>query len=603
MENTTKDFLQFIEDNDDLTVEVSPGISYSMKEINNESYRLYNARFRDGATEENGFERVFMRKMWVVYRTLIQGSDLDLKHFNVRSLNGVKIRLVALLKMAFYSHLSRTFFGEFIDRVMAEMCWFGSSIVKRFDGTVDTVDLRNYITEPHIKNPQERRHGEMLLYTYDQMLSYKGEWKKHWKEVEAVWEKMQQEGDLLFKVCEFWTWREIKGEVHKVCVKYLDNTITDKGKLNNPEDWTPYIELDSFITPYKKRRTSKRLIKKLGEYEERFPYEQFDLFDVPGRGQGMGCGELLASPQWVYNELYNNKRKLDLKGLMGINVHTAIQGVNGLSTLSQEAVANLETGSIITLAPGETFQQLGVDMKSGDFNLMEEKIYELMRQIIGITAQGTGEEMPASTSATQAAINQQVANTVFDYTRERMHHGIKQLFNNGYSEDIINEIDEKDMIAIVGDPRELTEIDKVFLDNAVNKWAMDVKNQTGLYPSEEEYIGVYEQVKTELQGMGDTRFPAIKKEILKDMEWYIDFDMKDESFDYKTRMEALNSIKNDPESTKSKAKVEDELLSTMGMNPRAYDKSAEEKAEEERVRQEQLKAESGLLTAPAPVNV
>lgn len=603
MENTTKEFLQFIEDNDDLTVEVSPGVSYSMRETNNESYRLYSARFKDGSIEENGFERVFMRKMWVVYRTLIQGSDLDLKNFNVRSLNGVKIRLVALLRMALYSHLSRTFFGEFIDKVMGEMCWFGTSIVKRFDGTVDTVDLRNYVTEPHIKNPQERRHGEMLFYSYDQMLSHKEEWKEHWNEVEAIWKKMQQNGESLFKVCEFWTWKEMKGEIHKVCIKYLDNTITDKGKINNPEDWTPYIELESFITPYKKRRTSKRLIKKLGEYEERFPYEQFDLFDVPGRGQGMGCGELLASPQWVYNELYNNKRKLDLKGLMGINVHTAIQGVNGLSVLSQESVANLETGSIITLAPGETFEQLKVDMKSGDFDLMEEKIYELMRQIIGITAQGTGEEMPAATSATQASINQQVANTVFDYTRERMHHGIKKLFNNGYSEDIINEIDEEDMVAIVGDPTELIEMDKVLLDNAVNKWAIEVKNQTGLYPSEEEYTQVYEQVKTELQAMGDTRFPAIKKALLKDMEWYIDFDMKDESFDYKTRMEALNFIKNDPESTKSKAKVEDELLSTMGMNPRAYDKSPEEKAEEERLRQEQLMAESGLLTAPAPVNV
>ena len=600
MEENKSEFLQFIADNENMTVEVSPGVSYNMRDVNNESHRLYNARFKDGSKEENGFERVFMRKMWVVYRTLIQGSDLDLKHFNIRSLNGVKIRLVALLKMAFYSHLSRTFFGEFVDKVMGEMCWFGSAYVKRANGSVYLVDNRNYITEANIKNPQDRKHAELIFYTYEEMLSHQEEWKDSWNEIEEVWEKMQQKGESRFKVCEFWTWREMEdGKVHKVCVKELDNTITDKGKGNNPSDWRPYIELEVFKTPYKNRRTSKRMAAKLGEYEEMFPYEQFDLFDVPGRGQAMGCGELLADPQWVYNELYNNKRKLDLKGLMGINVHTAIQGTNGLSTLSQESVANLETGSIITLAPGETFNQLPVDMKSGDFDLMEAKIYELMRQIIGITAQGTGEETPASTSATQASINQTVANTVFDFTRERIHHGIKRLFNNGYSDDIVNELDEKEMVAIVGDPTELIEMDKMLIDNAVNQWALDTKNSTGMYPTEEEYAQVYEKLKQDLQAHGDTRFPAIKKQLLKDMEYYIDFEMKDESFDYKSRIEILNGMKNDLNSTKSKAKIEDELIATMGANPRAYDKSAEEKAADEQRIQQELMAKGGIAPAPA----
>jgi hypothetical protein len=293
------DILKFITDYEDGDVEVSEGVSYSMKEVNSESYRLYNAKFKDGEKEENGFERTFMRKMWVIYRTLIQGSDLDMKHFTIRSLNGVKLLLVSILKMAFYSHLSRTFFGEFLDKVMGEMCWFGTSIVKRVDGKVSTVDLRNYITEPNIQDPQERRHAELVFYTYDEMLSNKEAWKEHWDDIELVWEKLQKAGESKFKVIEFWTWGEIENKVHKICIKYLDNTLIEKGELNKPDDWVPYIELETFKTPYKKRRTSKRIAEKLGEYEEMFPYEQFDLFKVPGRWQAMGCGELLANPQMV----------------------------------------------------------------------------------------------------------------------------------------------------------------------------------------------------------------------------------------------------------------------------------------------------------------
>ncbi|NCC19287.1 MAG: hypothetical protein EOM29_10150, partial [Bacteroidia bacterium] len=162
---------QFITDNEQMEVEVSPGVSYSMRELINKLYRLYNAQFENNPIEPSGFKNIFFRKMWVVYRTLIQGSDLDLKHFNIRSLNGVKVRLVVMLRTMFTSHLSRTFFNEFVDKVMAEMCWFGSSIVKRYNGTVDTVDLRNYITEINIQDPQERKHAEMCYYSYDEVMA------------------------------------------------------------------------------------------------------------------------------------------------------------------------------------------------------------------------------------------------------------------------------------------------------------------------------------------------------------------------------------------------------------------------------------------------
>jgi alpha-glucuronidase len=60
------------------------------------------------------------------------------------------------------------------------------------------------------------------------------------------------------------------------------------------------------------------------------------------------------------------------------------------------------------------------------------------------------------------------------------------------------------------------------------------------------------------------------------MEYYLEFDITEEAVDYKGRTSALMSIKADPTSTKSKAKVEDELLALYGLNPRQYDKTPEE---------------------------
>ena len=573
MKNYTKEIENFISEYSVGTVEVSPGVSYNMVDVNNESYRLYNAQFQSGKVEESGFMRAFMRKAWVVYRTLIQGSDLDMKNLNIRSTNGVKVKLTSMIRMTFISHLSRTFFGEFIDKVMSEMCWFGSSIVKRVDGTVTTVDMRNYITETNIQNPQERRHLEMCYYSYDRMMSYEEKWADNWDAVLKVWDEMQKQGESQFKVLEFWTFNE-KGE--KVCVKALDNTITKKDTFHDVQDWIPYIQLDVFVTPLKIKRKSKRMAKELGEYELMFPYEQFDLFKVFGRQQGMGVGELLADISIVYNTVFNTTVKNVQKASLGIHVHNAVQGVDGLSELLQENIANLLEGGVISLSPGESLTNLRFDTNIQDFDMLETKLYEMMRQLIGITAQGTGEEQPASTSATQASINQQTANTVYDFVRERMHHGIKRLFNNGYADDIWEEIDENELTAVVGDPVQLEEMDNFYLDNAMNVWALEIKKQTGMYPEIEEFTANREIVKQELQAQGDTRFPAIKKSIAKDMEYLFEFDITDESVDTKGRFDALLAMKNDPLSTKSKAKIENEILNLQGLNPRQYDKSPEE---------------------------
>ena len=573
MKNYTKEIENFISEYSVGTVEVSPGVSYNMVDANNESYRLYNAQFQSGKVEESGFTRAFMRKAWVVYRTLIQGSDLDMKNLNIRSTNGVKVKLTSMIRMTFISHLSRTFFGEFIDKVMSEMCWFGSSIVKRVDGTVTTVDMRNYITETNIQNPQERRHLEMCYYSYDRMMSYEEQWADNWDAVLKVWDEMQKQGESQFKVLEFWTFNE-KGE--KVCVKALDNTITKKDTFHDVQDWIPYIQLDVFVTPLKIKRKSKRMAKELGEYELMFPYEQFDLFKVFGRQQGMGVGELLADISIVYNTVFNTTVKNVQKASLGIHVHNAVQGVDGLSELLQENIANLLEGGVISLSPGESLTNLRFDTNIQDFDMLETKLYEMMRQLIGITAQGTGEEQPASTSATQASINQQTANTVYDFVRERMHHGIKRLFNNGYADDIWEEIDENELTAVVGDPVQLEEMDNFYLDNAMNVWALEIKKQTGMYPEIEEFTANREIVKQDLQAQGDTRFPAIKKSIAKDMEYLFEFDITDESVDTKGRFDALLAMKNDPLSTKSKAKIENEILNLQGLNPRQYDKSPEE---------------------------
>jgi len=603
---TPKDFQTFLENNEDMTIEVGGGVSYNLRDVIEESYRLYNAKFENGETEDSGFTRIFYRMIWVIYRTIIMASDIDLKDLNIRSLNGRGIRVLSLFKMAVHTHLGRTFFGKYVDKVLGDVCWFGSSMTKRVDGKVETVDLRNYTTNATIKDPQERDHAEACYYSWEKMQSYKDDWKGAWEDIEALWKKMQEEGETKFRIFEWWTQDTLEEkltDVHKVCIKYLDNEIVDWKKNEKPNDWQPKVELDRFKTPYKRKRQSKRMSIKLGDVEEMYPYEQADFFDAPGRWLAFGCAELLSGLSEHYNEYTNNKRKKDILDLKGIFVHKAGEKSN---SLTQEYISNLDTHAVISLAQDEDFQRLVVDTKTAEYIANVDKLYELMRLTLGVTAQGTGEEMPASTSATQASINAQTQQTTYDFVRERMHHFIVGLFQNGYFEDILNELDEQEFNAIIGDPRQLVEVDNFLVDNAMNKWASDMKEATGMYPTEEKYGQVREQVMAQLAKMDDMRFPDLKKEMLKGVDSFIEFYVTNESFDKKSKVETLVGIKNDPNSTKNKEAVEDTILDLLNENPRQYDKTPEQKAMEaeamrQNMMQQMLKTQNDAQAMNAPI--
>lgn len=590
---TYKDFQNFLKNNEDMTVEVGGGVSYNLRDVIEESYRLFNAKFESNEQETSGFRRIFYRMIWVIYRTIIMASDVDLKDLNMRSLNGRGIKVLALFKMAVRTHLGRTFFGKYVDKTLSDMVWFGSAISKRVDGKIESVDLRNYTTNATIKNPQERDHAEACYYSWEQMQSYKDDWKENWDAIKALWKKMQDQGEKKFRIYEWWTEDVLSDdertnaskETHKICIKYLDNEIVDWQQNTKPEDWQTKVELGRFKTPYKRRRQSKRMASKLGEYEETYPYEQADLFDVPGRWLGFGCAELLSGLQEHYNEFANNKRKKDILDLKGIFVHNA--GVTS-NTLTQEYISNLDTHAVISLSNDEQFQRLVIDTKTAEFIANIDKLYEIMRLVMGVTSQGTGEELPAATSATQASLNNQTQQTTYDFVRERMHHFLVGLFQNGYFEDIVNELDEQELNSIIGDPRQLVELDNFFVDNAMNQWALDVKEQTGMYPSEEAYQGAREQLMAELAQMEDMRFPNLKKEMLKNADYFIEFYVTNESFDKRSKVETLIGMKNDPNSTKNKEAIEDAILDILNENPRQYDKTPEQKAQEAEVMRQQM---------------
>jgi hypothetical protein len=212
---------------------------------------------------------------------------------------------------ALYSNAPNTTFQN--NEVFGGKC--GGLQIYSDEYAVDNAVVRNnyfhdIVRAPHIKDIQESGLAERQFLTRDEVRA------KSWgdmDEVKEMFELLEKDGEHLLPVIEWWTFDDELYEeghpehkkldkYHKVCKVYLDRSNNVPENSKEAAEWDPFVELDCFVTPEKKRRTSSKLRKELGEYEEMFPYEQADFFDAPGRWLSFGCGELLSGLQEHYNE-------------------------------------------------------------------------------------------------------------------------------------------------------------------------------------------------------------------------------------------------------------------------------------------------------------
>jgi hypothetical protein len=181
---------------------------------------------------------------------------------------------------------------------------------------------------------------------------------------------------------------------------------------------------------------------------------------------------------------------------------------------------------------------------------------------------------------------------------------------NGYFNDIIDELDKEELVAIVGDPKQLEELDRIMAEAKAEQSAIKRYNTLAQYNNGEvdfEQIATLENLKkaetdymvSEAQKQGDMRWAEIKKAMLKNIDTYIEFYVTNEPFDKRAKLDALLTMKADPYTTKSREAIEDSLLDILNENPRQFDKTPEENAAEAENARQMALAEQGLNT---PVN-
>jgi len=523
------DIRTFIEKYEDATVVVGNKTTYNQREIINKVHQMLAGQFTDKYFQDGETKKLYFNVIMGFCQALRRGSKLRISEFSLTSVNGAFLKMVDLLKMAFKHFLRFNGWNETRDEVQAELIEMGHVLTKVVDGETKVVDLRNVVFRPNAKTLKEDGCVEKRYLTYEEAKAEFGG-NKHWKEIKDFYEANKEKTDLI-TFNEHWKIDEFDGEETKGCVVYLDKSgVEDPDEYAQADEWSPYLEVDRFVSPHEVKTSNKRERRIYGEKKRVFPYDEQRLIEIPGRYLGMGAYEMCLPAQEDYNEKRNYKRKFDRLALRGILVHKVgnLRQKEDGDALTQEFLKRLDTGAAVKIFSDETLERLNIGSATAETIAMTNDLFEFMRFMLGVTPIAIG-ETASNKTASFAIIQNQNQQSTYQAIKTKTARLFERLFQDFLLDDVVEELLRGDIIGLYGDEDDLDELDKFVASHEVNS-ALN-RRPTAITPEAgqqaiKERAGQY-------QRMGETQFMDIRgskvkqafRKLLGQIDYIVEFNI------------------------------------------------------------------------------
>jgi hypothetical protein len=545
-------FMTFINTHSQMTVNLTDEVSYNQRNVIEENILDKNFKFSVPAYSD-GTEKVYFSIPYIIADATYRNTNMDTKDVQVKSDNYSAVSWIPLIRGAVKNYLKVSMFDEVMNDVRRELIDMGHVITKEVNGETKIVNLINIIRPSEIMDLQDGGLAEATYLTWDKMLLNKDEWKKSWKKIEELKETMDSVQRKTFRVYEWWTIDEFDGEETKGCIKFLDCSMFDASLSDTPDNWTPYVELESFATPESEIVHSKALLKKMkaqglakGNQMPIYPYEEERLVKVNGRWMGMGYYELLRNEGKAFQKTMNEKLRYDELLHKGVIVHTkapfASKGTG--RGIEADVINRIQTGTMISIKSGEKLDRLNLGSLTADFLATAEAWFKLARQKVGVSETALGDRIPSSSTATVAVLSEKNAKNAFDIVNEQQGIFFEKLFTRFKITEIIKDITEDEWTKIIGDTAELERMEEAFIENLVNESVAEAARTGQILPAASslptEQLDQLKKAVQVLRGrQGTARFAQFQKSMLEDFDLNVSFYFDDRPFD---KQVILNSI-------------------------------------------------------------
>lgn len=509
----------------DSTAFVTSKIAFNVRTLIETLRKNYYGIFDEPNDPGTGQKKIWIPLTESVVDSIVKNIDLDSKDVNIRAKRANAVGMASFVRSLVKNELDKIQFGEMLDEMERFLCVDGTVVWKTYivnlEGKkrirVKRVDLLNFYIDPTAPNVQEATVIERAAMTTEELKSMDG-----WDNVDDV----------------------AGGNVSRNDPNLTGNTGTgvSKGELVEVfERWG--LMPRSLITGNDKDKEmvhghivvsgTNGSIARVHLIEENTeedsdgniikPYEECWYMKGLNRWHGRGPAEKIMMLQIYLNTVMNiriTRARVSQLGIFKIRKNSGI---------TPQMLGKLAANGVISVNDPSDIEQMVIQEASQASYQDEDNISSWAGRVTSAFESVTGEQLPSSTPATNAVIQNRMAQSQFVMVRKGVGMFLQRWLKRHYLPKLAKTVTKGDITRMAGEIDEIRNFDNL-MANGMVKGKVDEMLAQGQVPSPDMVRAEKERVLARMQANGPDRYVEMMRS--PDMsEFDIAIDITNEEID------------------------------------------------------------------------
>jgi len=516
-------------------------VKFSQRETIETIDAYLNSKHISGETDSKGREKPFFNIVTAARNIWFRATDIDRKNIKIKATKEAMLGLSMVATIKLQEWMRKSGFGMFLNDWGLSLASYGSSIPKfvEKDGelTCETIPWQRMIVDAvdFESNPQIEKiwmtPAQLLKKDYNQEIVE--------KLLDALEARETSDGQDKDNKADYIPIYEVHGELS---LMYLT------GNKKDEDEYVQQMHVISFLEG-----------KEEGEWddydlymgrEEKNPYMISHLIPIDGRTLSIGSVEHLFMAQWMENHTSKNiKDQLDLASkLITQTADTKFAGRNVLDSI--------ETGDILTHGINQPLTRIDNHADIQALQSFGDQWKKIGNEITGVSEAMLGMSAKSGTAWRQTEALLQESHDLFEQMTENKGLYLKQMLTDYIIPHIKKKMNTSEELSEILEDHQVAALDARFVPNkaikVVNQKMKDaiLSGKAFTEEQQQEELGIAtDTIQNALSSMGNQRFIKPSdvpnktwKEVMKDLEWELEYDITGEAKDSQAIMATLTTV-------------------------------------------------------------
>lgn len=509
-------------------IEVVPGFNFSQYQTIKRCHLYINSHFYDQSLF-SGREKIFFNISKYRKDAAATMIDIDTGDCRLYPMNPKSEWSTFLLEKELKLWLKDNNMARKLNEIADQAVSYGTSVVKKTKKGAVIVDLRRLFCDPTVAKIKDSRFITIKHYYTPTQLRKKV--KDGWNSamIEDIIEK--KKGQKSFAPQSYENFGQKNPIVSAPYIEIYERYGEVEGSqldLNGPQDdfvRSLFIVAEPFAIGRSedgKNQWDDGAVLFKSEWKGDYPFNDYHYSQTPGRWLGIGVIEELFPQQERFNEMANQKRVA-----MELSAMHIFQTAD--ATVVDNILTDLKSGDLIkTKTQGAIAPLVNEERNLAAFEAEEKSYADLADKVTSVNDLIAGVQLPSSTPATNAAIQNTNSKSFFKQKRQNFAIFLREFFNEFVFPQLVKDLSVDHILRFTGDVSDLQKIDMAYVTALMNDQVFNHIIAGGLVPTSDEVSAMQQGLLNKMKGKGGGRFIDIKKSFYGDTDFEFDLLIDDE---------------------------------------------------------------------------